>query len=194
MIRLYFVTNNKHKVAEAQKILSKYSVELEPIDVKKVELQSESLEDIARYAAIEAYKIIAKPVVVEDSGLFIDALNGFPGPYSSYVYKTLGLKRILKLLEGEENRRARFIAVVALALSCEDVYLFKGVVEGAIAHEIRGEKGFGFDPIFIPIEGDGRTFAEMNSEEKNIISHRGRAFEALGRWISANRDKLIYIL
>jgi XTP/dITP diphosphohydrolase len=194
MIRLYIATNNKHKIFEAQQILSKYSIVLEPIDVKKIEVQSESLEDIARYAALHAYRIVKKPIIVEDSGLFIDVLNGFPGPYSSYIYKTLGLKRILKLLEGEYNRRARFIAVVALAINDEEIHLFKGVVEGIIAHEIRGEKGFGFDPIFIPIEGDGRTFAEMDTLEKNKISHRGKAFNSLGVWVSANKDKLIYIL
>lgn len=193
MIKLYFATNNKHKLVEAQNILVKYSVALEPVNIKKIEVQSESLEDIAKYAAVEAYKIVKKPVVVEDSGLFIDALNGFPGPYSSYVYKTIGLEGILKLLNGVSNREARFIAVVALALSEEEVYIFKGVTEGVIANDIRGDKGFGFDPIFIPREGDGRTFGEMSVDEKSALSHRGRAFDSLGRWVAVNKDKLKYI-
>ncbi|MEM1525728.1 MAG: XTP/dITP diphosphatase [Ignisphaera sp.] len=194
MIKLYFATNNKHKLEEAQKVLNKYCVCLELIDVKKIEIQSELLDDIARYAVLEAYRFVKKPVIVEDSGIFIEVLKGFPGPFSNYVYKTIGLNGILKLLEGENNRRARFEAVVALALNEGEVRMFKGVAEGFIAYEIRGSKGFGFDPIFIPVEGDGRTFAEMDTEEKNKFSHRGRAFEALGKWIVANKDKLIYMV
>lgn len=193
MIKLYFATNNKHKLEEARKVLDKYGVYLELIDVKKIEIQSELLDDIAKYAALEAYRLVRKPIVVEDSGIFIEVLKGFPGPYSNYVYKTIGLNGILKLLEGENNRRARFEAVVALALNEKEVQVFKGVVEGFIAYEIRGTKGFGFDPIFIPVDGGERTFAEMDTEEKNKFSHRGRAFEALGKWIAANKDKLIYI-
>lgn len=194
MIKLYFATNNRHKLVEAQSVLKKYDVYLEPVDIKKLEIQSTSLDDIATYAAIDAYKQFGRTVVVEDSGLFIEALNGFPGPYSSYVYRTIGLSGVLKLMQGETNRRARFEAVVALAIDEDEVHLFKGVVEGTIAYEIRGNKGFGFDPIFIPVEGDGRTFAEMDIDEKNRYSHRGKAFDALGRWISMNRDKLKYIL
>jgi len=182
------------KLLRHEKILSKYGVYLEPVDVRKVEIQSESLEEIAIYAATEAYSKVGKPVIVEDSGIFVESLNGFPGPYSSYVYKTIGLKGILKLLENEENRRATFKAVVALALGKDDVRVFKGMVEGVIANEIRGCKGFGYDPIFIPVGSGGRTFAEMDIEEKNMFSHRARAFEALGAWILANKDKLIYIL
>ncbi|MEM4868126.1 MAG: XTP/dITP diphosphatase [Ignisphaera sp.] len=194
MIKLYFVTNNIGKFNEAKEILSSYGVFLERIDAEKIEIQSTSLEDIARYSAIHVYKQIRKPVIVEDSGLFIDALNGFPGPYSSYVYKTIGLKGILKLLQGENNRRAVFEAVVALALREDMVLTFKGVVEGYIAFEIRGSKGFGYDPIFVPKEGEGKTFAEMDIHEKNMYSHRGKAFRLLGMWINMNIDKLKYIV
>lgn len=194
MIKFYFATRNRYKLAEAQNVLKRYDVCLEPTDIVKLEVQSESLEDIAINAAIDAYRQLRKPVVVEDSGLFIEALNGFPGPYSSFVYKTIGLQGILKLMADVADRRARFEAVVALAIDEDDVHVFKGVVEGVISTEIRGNKGFGFDPIFIPLEGDGRTFAEMDIDEKNRYSHRGRAFDMLGRWISMNRDKLKYIL
>lgn len=194
MMKLSFATNNIHKVAEAQYILKNYEIYLEPVNVEKIEIQSDSLDDIATYAAINAYKQIRRPVIVEDSGLFIEVLNGFPGPYSNYVYKTIGLQGILKLLQGEVNRRAQFVCVVAIALDEYNVYLFKGVSEGVISYEVRGNKGFGFDPIFIPTDGDGRTFAEMDMEEKCRCSHRGKAFNILGRWIYMNRDKLKYIL
>jgi len=190
-MKIMFVTNNMNKVIEANEIVKSFGIELIPIDVKKIEIQGDSLREIAIYAAKHAYEVVRKPVVVEDSGLFIDALNGFPGPYSSYVYKTIGLKGILKLMEGVRNRNARFIAVVALAISDSEIYVFEGVTEGYIANEIRGDKGFGYDPIFIPFN-HFKTFAEMDRSEKNMYSHRGKAFRALGEWVYANRDRLIF--
>jgi len=179
-----------HKVVEANEVLKKFGVELYPVNVEKLEIQSEDLERIAVTAARHAFKVLGKPVVVEDSGLFIEALKGFPGPYSSYVYKTIGLEGVLKLLEGVENRRAYFKAVVALALDSERVLVFTGIVSGIISHEIRGGYGFGFDPIFIP-EGYDKTFAELGKEVKCRISHRARAFEKLGLWIASNKQIFI---
>jgi len=190
-MKIMFVTNNMNKVIEANEIVKSFGIELIPIDVKKIEIQSDSLREIAIYAAKHAYEVIRKPVVVEDSGLFIDALNGFPGPYSSYVYRTIGLKGILKLMEGVRNRDARFIAIVALAISDSEIYVFEGITEGYIANEIRGNKGFGYDPIFIPFN-HFKTFAEMDRSEKNMYSHRGKAFRALGEWVYANIDRLIF--
>jgi len=187
-IELFFATNNKDKLKEAEYILNKYGVVLKPITIDKIEIQSDSLKEIAVYAVKSIYKIIGKPVVVEDSGLFIDALNGFPGPYSSYVYKTIGLKGVLKLLDGVIDRRAKFIAVVALAFN-DNVCVFEGSIEGYISLEIRGDKGFGFDPIFIPV-GSNKTFGEMDIEEKSMYSHRGKAFKELATWVLNNRDKL----
>ncbi len=190
-MRIMFATNNMNKVMEANEILRSFGIELISTDVKKIEIQSDSLREIAVYAVRHVYNVVKSPVVVEDSGLFIEALNGFPGPYSSYVYKTIGLKGILKLMEGMGNRVARFVAVVALAISDKEIYVFEGVVEGYIAHEIRGSRGFGYDPIFIPFN-HSKTFAEMDRNEKNMYSHRGKAFRALGEWVYANRDRLIF--
>lgn len=184
-VEIFFATNNMNKVREAELILKDFGVKIVPVDVKKIEIQHDSLEEIARYAVRIAYRELRKPVVVEDSGLFIDSLNGFPGPYSSYVYRTIGLKGILKLLEDYreiELRKATFIAVVALAFSEDNVKLFKGAVEGFISFEIRGNKGFGYDPIFIPM-GSTKTFAEMDPAEKGLYSHRGKAFRELGSWL-----------
>ncbi|MEM0027588.1 MAG: XTP/dITP diphosphatase [Ignisphaera sp.] len=184
-MEIFFATNNMNKVREAEAILRSFGIRIIPVNVKKIEIQHDSLEEIARYAAKIAYKELGKPVVVEDSGLFIDSLNGFPGPYSNYVYKTIGLRGVLKLLEDYreiELRKARFIAVVVLALSEDEVKVFRGVVEGFIAFEIRGDKGFGYDPIFIPM-GAAKTFAEMDLEEKGLYSHRGKAFRELGAWL-----------
>ena len=184
-MEIFFATNNMNKVREAEVILRDFGIRVVPVNVKKIEIQHDSLEEIARYAARIAYAELGKPVVVEDSGLFIDSLNGFPGPYSSYVYRTIGLRGVLKLLEDYreiELRRARFVAVVALALSESDIKVFRGVAEGFIAFEMRGSKGFGYDPIFIPM-GSAKTFAEMDPEEKGLYSHRGKAFRELGEWL-----------
>lgn len=113
---------------------------------------------------------------IEDSGLFVEALNGFPGVYSAYVFKTLGYKGLLKLMEGEENRRAYFESVVGLSFKGE-VKIFRGRVYGTIAEKPQGDKGFGYDPIFIP-DGYNLTFAQ-SPEIKNRVSHRKRALEQM---------------
>jgi len=114
---------------------------------------------------------------VEDAGLFIRALNGFPGPYSSFVYKTIGIRGILKLLNDVSDRTAFFKSVIGLW--CNDhIEIFEGVVEGHITKEPRGAGGFGFDPIFIP-KGCKKTFAEMSVDEKNLFSHRAKASEQM---------------
>ncbi len=183
---LYLVTSNRHKLVEASNVLREYGIELKPLNVAKVEVQSESLEEVALTAARLAFLSVGKPLVVEDAGLFIEALGGFPGPYSSYVYKKIGVKGILKLMEGVEDRRACFRSAAALALPGME-RVFVGEVCGFIARESRGSGGFGFDPIFIP-EGESRTFAEMSVEEKNRYSHRAKAFRRLAEFLSNLRE------
>ena len=180
--RFYLVTGNMHKLEEASQIVSRYGIELLIANVEKLEIQSESLTNIALTAARHAYNRLRKPVIVDDSGLFVDALNGFPGPYSSYVYKKLGVHGILKLLEEVENRHACFQTALAMIYPPIEK-VFTGAVCGAIAYSPRGERGFGFDPIFIP-EGYTSTFAEMTLEEKNRVSHRARAFKRFAEYAS----------
>ncbi|MDH7556348.1 MAG: XTP/dITP diphosphatase [Candidatus Methanosuratincola sp.] len=184
-MELYFATGNPHKLAEANSILSKFGVLLRHAPSPKIEIQSESLEEIARYAAEVAYRSLGSPLVVEDSGLFVESLNGFPGPYSSYVYKTIGCGGILRLLEGNANREARFECVVVYA-SGETLRSFVGIARGSIAEAPRGSGGFGFDPIFISDGCGGKTFSELGPSEKSAVSHRGRAFRALGEWLRSS--------
>ncbi|MCD6095322.1 MAG: XTP/dITP diphosphatase [Thermoprotei archaeon] len=182
-----FVTGNIHKLKEVEGILRPYGIKVKMIKVKKIEIQADELIAIAEYAAINAAKEAGVPVVVEDAGLFIEALRGFPGPYSSYVFKTIGNEGIIKLMKDITDRHARFISVVAFAEPEGYVRTFVGVAEGLISVEPRGSMGFGFDPIFIPYEGDGRTFAEMSLDEKNRISHRGKAFRSLAKWLTGHK-------
>jgi XTP/dITP diphosphohydrolase len=155
---------------------------------KKIEIQSDRLQEIAPYAAQEASNRLGVSVVAEDAGLFIDSLHGFPGPYSSYVYSRLGTKGILTLMENVSRRNAKFRSAAAFCAPNDKPRCFTGTVVGTIGQRPRGVGGFGFDPIFIPTRGDGRTFAQMTIEEKNRISHRAASFRKLSRWLSTLRD------
>ncbi len=186
-IKLFFATGNIHKLNEVKPIAEKYGICLEQMmeSRAKVEIQSSDLVEIARYAVLENYKLFKKPVLVEDAGLFIKALNGFPGPYSSYVYRTIGVNGILKLMEGVDDRRAYFMSVAAIVY--EPFFIIETArVEGVITREPRGSGGFGFDPIFIPY-GSKKTFAEMSIDEKNMYSHRAKA-------VSKAFSKLVHLL
>lgn len=186
--RILFATGNKHKFQEAKVVLSKYGISVEQWAVKRLEVQSESLEEIAKTSL--AWLILEKhpecPFFVEDAGLFIEALNGFPGPYSSYVFSKIGNEGVLKLMDGVENRRAEFISVVAFTEG-KNVLVFEGRASGFISYRARGEHGFGFDPVFIPEEGDGRSFAELDVEEKNRLSHRAKALRKLAEWLTSSK-------
>lgn len=179
---LSFVTTNVNKFLEVREIAAEFGVEIEHINLPYLEIQSSNLEDVAKIGAQQAYGMLKRPCFVEDSGLFIDELRGFPGPYSSYVFKTIGNEGILKLMNGVVNRRAEFVSVIGYCRSPTEVFVFRGVTAGEISHEVRGSGGFGFDPIFIP-SGESRTFAEMSITEKNKFSHRGKAVKNFLEWL-----------
>ena len=178
----YFLSNNMNKFREAARILEKYGIIIVLIRLKKKEIQNDSIEKIAKVSAEEAAEELNLPVVTEDAGLFIDALNGFPGPYSSFTYRTIGVEGILKLMSGVENRKAKFKSAVAYAEPSGESRIFSGGVSGEISVTAKGDKGFGFDPIFQPYDYKGRTFAELDTDEKNAISHRGLAFRKFAEW------------
>jgi len=177
-------TGNRHKYGEARQVLSELGVDLRLLEVERVEVQADDPAEIAAFSLEQIAEAEDRPVVVEDAGLFIDRYAGFPGPYSSYVLRTLSLEGMLRLMEGVEDRAASFRSAVAFR-DGDERRCFRGVVLGRIARRIRGTGGFGYDPIFIPDEGDGRTFGEMTGEEKNAISHRARVFRSLGEWLTS---------
>ncbi len=178
--KIAIVTSNIGKMREFEELLGKH-LELEQINVECPEIQSDSLEEISCYSANFACKSTNRSVIVEDSGLFIHALKGFPGPYSSYAQKTIGNEGILRLMKGIKNRKACFKSVIGFCLPIEEPISFEGIVNGNISHEIRGKEGFGYDPIFIP-EGYDKTFGE-DAKLKNRISHRKRAIEGFIAWL-----------
>jgi len=181
MKKIYFVTGNKGKVLEAKKKLSKIDIDIIQKNVGYPEIQADSLEEVAEYGIKHLKDKLDCPFILEDAGLFIDSLNGFPGVYSAYVYYTIGCKGILKLLEKEKNRKATFKSVYAFYNNGEKE-IFIGKCNGVINTKIIGEKGFGYDPIFIP-NTKNKTFAQMNPEEKNSVSHRGQALDKLTNFL-----------
>jgi XTP/dITP diphosphohydrolase len=178
---MLFVTTNEGKFREVREMATGYGIEIEWLKKEYLEPQGSELEEIARKSAELLAKEIKKPFFIEDSGLFVEALSGFPGPYSSYVFRTIGNEGILRLMRGVDNRKAYFKAVIAY-FDGKTIHVFTGVVEGEIADQLRGSRGFGFDPIFL--YGD-RTFAEMGVEEKNKYSHRRKAFESFFKWLNS---------
>lgn len=181
--RIGFVTGNLHKFQEAHTILSQHGLDLKMMKADLLEIQADDLAQIAVASIRDAQNRVSGPIIVEDAGLFVEALNGFPGPYSAYVYRTLGCEGILRLLEGSQTREAEFHSVIAYTdnASATGAKTFLGVTKGRISKEMRGAHGFGFDPIFIPT-GLDQTFAEVGVEEKNRRSHRAHALKAFASW------------
>jgi len=179
---IFFATGNMHKFNEARQILAVYDIATAVLRIKALEIQDDDMENIAKASAQEATHKSHLPVIVEDAGLFIEVLKGFPGPYANYVYRTIGNEGVLKILESHEDRRAHFRSVVAFCTPDRSPICFQGTIEGRIVEEMRGSSGFGFDPIFEPAENPGKTFGEMTPEEKNSVSHRARALRKFAEW------------
>ncbi|MDH7507127.1 MAG: XTP/dITP diphosphatase [Candidatus Thermoplasmatota archaeon] len=177
---IYFITSNKGKALEAKEKFSSININVVQKNLGYHEIQADFLEDVAFYGAEDVKKRFKKPFFLEDAGLFVDALNGFPGVYSAYVYYTIGCNGILKLLEGldDEKRKACFKSVIAYGQPSKKPLIFTGKCYGRISKKTQGTRGFGFDPIFIP-DGEKKTFAEMETNEKNRFSHRGKSLEKL---------------
>jgi XTP/dITP diphosphohydrolase len=177
---LWFMTENPDKFREAKSILETQGIKIRQLKRAKVEIQDSSLEKIARHAIKTVSVDHPGLLLVEDSGLFIDSLRGFPGPFSSYVYKTIGLEGILRLLRGRK-RSAYFQTSIAVGSISLPPRTFTGTVRGSISRKIIGSAGFGYDPIFIP-KGFRQTFGQTNAEFKNSNSHRARAFLKFAKW------------
>jgi len=188
---VFFATNNFHKFNEARVVLSKQGISAGMLRVKSLEIQSDILAEIAVASVIDSFNHCHLPVMVEDAGLFVDSLKGFPGPYAAYVYKTIGNPGLLKLMEGAQNRKATFQSAIAFYDGQSEPVRFMGEVEGRIANEEKrgiDKAGFGFDPVFQPL-GSNKTFAEMTLEEKNKVSHRAKAVHRFGEWYKKLRDR-----
>ncbi|MDH7594223.1 MAG: RdgB/HAM1 family non-canonical purine NTP pyrophosphatase [Methanomicrobiales archaeon] len=176
-MKLAIVTGNPGKVREIE-LFFRNKLEVEHVPLTCPEFRDPDVSKIAMEKARYAFQQLNRPLIVDDTAFYIEALNGFPGPCAAYVLDTIGIEGILTLMKGGENRRASFETAVAFADE-SGIKVFTGRVNGTIVHP-RGHGGFGYDPIF---EWDHRTFAEIPLEEKNRISHRGLALRALAEWL-----------
>ena len=182
---LIFASNNKHKIKEINNILgnSFRLLSLSDVNIDEDIAENETtLEGNALAKARYVHEATGMDVFADDTGLEVEALGGRPGVHSARFAgenknSDANIDKLLLLLEGKSNRNARFRTVIALILNGTE-YLFEGIVNGSIIDEKRGSQGFGYDPVFIP-ESRGLTFAEMDLDAKNRISHRARAFEKL---------------
>ena len=183
---IFLATGNVHKFNEARSVLSKQGISVGMLRVKAVEIQSEDLAKIAQESARDAFSRCHLPLIVEDAGLFVEALKGFPGPYAAYAYKTLGNSGLMKQMKAIKDRQAKFQSAIAY-FDGEKQKLFEGEAEGEITRAERkknAKTAFGFDPVFQPL-GSKKTFAEMTIYEKNGFSHRAAALSKFAEWYRA---------
>ena len=190
-MKITFITTNKHKFKEARNILKDFPIELEQLDMDYEENHDKGIEEIARGAAKKLADKLDKPVALEDTGLFFEAYNNFPGALPKFVINSIGFKGIFKLLDGE-SREAYFKTVAAFCEPCSEPVLFEGIMKGEITKKIYNENKdeMPYDKIFIP-EGKTETISEMTLEEKNSFSQRAKAFKKFGEYIKKikTRDK-----
>ena len=183
-MRLVLATANPDKAAEIAAILDGVELLPRPADVPDVEETGTTLEENARLKAAALVEATGQAAVADDTGLEVVALDGAPGVYSSrYAGEGASyadnVAKLLGAMEGVADRRARFRTVAVAVFPDGSEVMADGAVDGVIATAARGEAGFGYDPVFVPDGGDGRTFAEMPPHDKHALSHRGRAFRAL---------------
>jgi XTP/dITP diphosphohydrolase len=183
-VRLVLATANPDKAAEIAALLDGFDVLPRPPDVPDVEETADTLEGNARLKAVAVSSATGVAAVADDTGLEVAALGGRPGVWSAryageHVTYADNVAKLLRELDGVDDRRARFRTVALGRFPDGREVTAEGVVDGVIATAARGGQGFGYDPVFVPDDGGGRTFAEMSRAEKQALSHRGRAFTAL---------------
>jgi XTP/dITP diphosphohydrolase len=195
MNTLIFATNNPHKVEEVRSVLNNQwmilSLKEAGIDIDIPEPHN-SLEANAREKSSTIYRLTGQDCFSEDTGLEVPALDGAPGVKSArYAGEKAGYddntRKLLAVLKGKADRKARFRTIISLFLGGRE-YQFEGICTGTIIEEKRGNTGFGYDPVFVP-DGDTRTFAEMNTAEKNKYSHRKKAMEKLILFLANKNDR-----
>ncbi len=181
MLTVTFVSTNSGKYREVRALLRPFGIQVRWKRRKLPEPQTANIEEVVR-SKLNAVRDVAGWVLVEDSGLFIPSLNGFPGVYSAHILDIWGFGPLFELLK-RRPRAASFRAVAGLRLG-RRIWLFPGEVRGKIAPRAAGRNGFGYDPIFVP-EGRTRTFAQIPVAEKNELSHRSQALRAAGQLLAS---------
>jgi XTP/dITP diphosphohydrolase len=188
-MKMVLATANPDKALEIAQVLGDWELMPRPAEVPEVEETEDTLEGNARLKARALCKATGLPALADDTGLEVDLLGGAPGVYSARwsgegaTYAS-NVTKMLSEMEGQQNRRARFRTVIVVAYPDGSEVMTEGVVEGTVATEARGHNGFGYDPVFVPEAGNGLTYAEMDLETKNSLSHRGQALRTLADKLS----------
>lgn len=200
--RLTFISSNKLKIAEVQAILNDdsddchFPMQLICEDADLLEPQATPIE-ISRAKCLQARRLVDGPVVVEDTSLHFNALQGLPGPYIKHFYESLGNLGLAKLLASETDRSAYAQCVVSFSYGVnKEILTFCGIAEGQISTvdsllDGNANKGFGWDPLFIPDGANGLSFGEMDFNQKNALSHRFKAFRQLKNYINTRSDRFM---
>lgn len=187
---ILFVTSNINKLREVQMLLAtkepepKYVIHNKNLDLE--ELQGIDLEAIALAKCKQAVSILGTghPVFVEDTALVFEEMNGLPGAYIKWFLKQMGIDKIVQMLDNFESKNAQAITTIAYADEKGEFHVFQGITDGKIVSK-RGDPTFGWDPIFEPNDGKGLTYAEMDKDSKNLISHRGKAFAKFREYLNS---------
>lgn len=182
---LFFVTSNRDKFEEARKILEKHGINLIISDISIPEKKYPTEKEVAIAKAYAAIKLLNKPLIVEDTGIYFEAYNNFPGPNAHIVFDGIGYEGILKLLEGKD-RAAFFRTTVTFIKPGLNPISFTGECQGKIGEKVSERVSFAYDTLFIP-ESETRTFSEMKKEEKELFSHRRKAMEEFVRWFNESK-------
>ncbi len=187
-MKLGLVTSNKHKLEEYRHGLERLGVDIELLQADCEEIQTDTLQNVVRSCIAQLKSEGYRNFMLDDSGLFVPSLNGFPGVYSAYVMDTIGCQGMLRLIDGLD-RKARFECCIGVCSDELGEFSVTGVSPGRIIYEERGSGGFGYDPIFMP-DGGELTFAQMDLASKNQLSHRGKAMVLLAAEIKRRMGKL----
>ncbi|MBU2589890.1 MAG: RdgB/HAM1 family non-canonical purine NTP pyrophosphatase [Nanoarchaeota archaeon] len=181
-----FVTGNRNKFDEVKLMAEKHGINLLWSDLDVVEHKYDSVKEVSMAKALSAVKILNKPLIVEDTGIFFKDFNNFPGANAKVVFSGIGVDGILKILEGK-NREATFVTSFAFIKPGMQPLTFMGECSGKITEKPSKVIDFAYDTIFIP-DGDSRTFSEMSKEEKEKYSHRKKAVESFFTWFRETKN------
>lgn len=184
-MKVYYVTSNALKVKLITKVFDKYNIEVEQKNIDTPEIQSLDCKEVAEYSALYASKLLNLPVIKNDSGLCIEAINNFPGALARYAEETITAEGFIKLLEGKENRNAYWVEVLSYATPSGEVVSFESISRGTISKEVVPGRGYDYDKIFIP-QGEDRTFSQM-SEEEQINSFDTSAYDKLAMYLTKKK-------
>ena len=183
-MNINLVTSNQGKVEELTAILRPFGHTASQLPVECPEIQAMTLEEVVDFGLTWLHgQKTQTPLIIDDAGVFVEKLQGFPGVYSRYVYDTIGPQGLLRQLEHIEDRQASFKCVLGLLLEDGTTHKFVGECKGWKIHEMRGDGGCGYDPLFIP-KGYNKTFGEMSTKEKNTVSHRSLAINKFINFLS----------